>query len=82
MRCADINKAILVLQVLSFSHLLSLDDEDGDSSSRACPENTQLSGRQTLINNTSGKDERKRGLKCRITPVGCLLQVGDLLMLL
>lgn len=41
-------------------------------------ENTQLSERHR----EAIKDERKRGLKRRITPVGCLLQVGDVLMLL
>lgn len=84
-RCADINKAILVFQVLSFSHLVSLDDDDGDSSSRSSLPLRgiqNLSERQTLINNTEAiKDERKKGLKCRIISVACLLQVEDILML-
>lgn len=34
-RCADMNQAILVFQVLSYSHLVSSDDDSGDSGSRS-----------------------------------------------
>lgn len=35
MRRADMNQAILVFQVLSYSHLVSSDDDSGDSGSHS-----------------------------------------------
>lgn len=64
-RLADTNKAILGFQVLSYCHLVSLDDDSGDSSlslRAAVPENAKLSEHQGFTTNavkqltTSGKE--------------------------